>query len=69
MSDRRIGLWLACVRFHSGQWSLGYRLLSRIAFRPGTDRAANLLPREEWAGARAWAAHYIRRARAEPRLF
>jgi len=69
MSDRRIGLAYVCARQHCGQWSRGYRLLSRIQWRPGTDRASKLLPRHEWEEARAWAAHYTRRARNEPRLF
>ena len=61
--DRLIGLAYACTLFHSGQWSRGYRLLSRIRFEPGTDRAARLLPRDEWDSARVWAAHYMRLAR------
>jgi hypothetical protein len=69
MTDRLIGLAYVVERWHSGQRSRGYRLLSRIRWRPGTDHASKLLPREEWAEARAWAAHYTRRARREPRLF
>ena len=69
MHDRLIGIAYAAERWHSGQWSRGYRLLSRIRWRPGSDRAWRLLPREEWQGARDWAAHYMRRARREPRLF
>jgi hypothetical protein len=68
-SDRLIGLAYACERFQSGQWSRGYRLLSRIGWRPGTDRSARLQPREDFSEARAWAAHYIRRARQNPKLF
>ena len=67
--DRLIGLAYAAERFHSGQWSRGYRLLSRIQWRPGTDRAAKLQPRDDWYEARQWAAHYTRRARRNPRLF
>ena len=26
-------LWLLCSRWHSGQWSRGYRLLSRLSLR------------------------------------
>ncbi len=66
--ERLIGLAHACNLFHSGQWSRGYRLLSRICWEPRTDRQARLLPREENAEARSWAAHYIRRARNEPGL-
>jgi hypothetical protein len=67
--DRKIGLAYACERYHSGQWSRGYRLLCRIAFRPGSDRASRLLPRSDWESARAWAAHYMRYARQHPRAF
>lgn len=31
-------LWLLCSRWHSGQWSRGYRILSRLAlagYSPG----------------------------------
>lgn len=68
-ADRLIGLAYAAERFHSGQWSRGYRLLSRIQWRPGTDRASKLQPRDEYSEARDWAAHYVRRARRNPRLF
>ena len=67
--DRLIGIAYVADRFHSGQWSRGYRLLSRIRWHPRTDRAARLLPRDEWVEARQWAAHYTRRARKNPRLF
>lgn len=66
-SERLIGLAYVCERWHSGQWSRGYRLLSRIRWRPGTDRASRLLPREEWYEARMWAAHYTRYTRRNPR--
>ena len=69
MHDRLIGIAYAAERWHSGQWSRGYRLLSRIRWRPGSDWAWRLWPREEWPEARAWAAHYMRRARREPGLF
>jgi hypothetical protein len=69
MTDRIIGLAYVAERFHSGQGSRGYRLLSRIRWRPRTDNAARLLPREEYTEARHWAAHYMRRARREPDLF
>ena len=68
-SERLIGLAYACERFHTGQWSRGYRLLSRIQWRPGSDRAWRLQPVEEWSEARMWAAHYTRLARRNPRLF
>lgn len=68
-ADRLIGLAYVCERFHSGQWSRGYRLLSRIRWEPHTDRASRLQPREEWADARAWAAHYTRLARRRPAMF
>lgn len=67
--DRLIGLAYVCERFHSGQWSRGYRLLSRIQWRPGTDNAARLEPADEWYEARMWAAHYTRLARQNPRMF
>lgn len=31
-------LWMFCARWHSGQWSRGYRILSRLAradYKPG----------------------------------
>jgi hypothetical protein len=67
--DRLIGLAYVCERFHGGQWSRGYRLLSRIRWRPGTDQSARLLPRDEWSDARTWAAHYLRLARTRPTMF
>lgn len=68
MTDRVIGLAYVCERFHSGQWSRGYRLLSRIRWQP-RGQAERLLPREDFGTAREWAAHYMRRARTNPRLF
>lgn len=68
-ADRLIGLAYVCERFHGGQWSRGYRILSRINWCPGTDRAARLQPRDEWSEARAWAAHYTRLARRHPEAF
>ena len=68
-ADRLIGLAYVCTRWHGGQWSRGYRLLCRIRWQPGTDRASRLLPRDDWSEARSWAAHYTRVARRNPRLF
>jgi hypothetical protein len=37
-------LYLFCSRYHSGQWSRGYRILSRLAiagYRPGLSIQAN----------------------------
>ena len=67
--ERLIGLAYVAERMYSGQWSRGYRLLSRIRWTPGTDRAAALQPREDWSEARDWAAHYLRFARRHPRAF
>lgn len=69
MHARLIGLHYAATRCHGGLWSRGYRLLSRINWCPGTDRAVRLLPRSEWREERSWAAHYLARARREPGLF
>lgn len=69
MTDRIIGIAYVAERWHSGQWSRGYRLLSKIAWQPGSDAAWRLKPNEEWQTARDWAAHYTRRARREPNLF
>lgn len=66
--DRLIGLAHVCNLFHSGQWSRGYRLLSRIRWEP-RGSAEKLLPRDEWSEARQWAAHYMRYARKHPRAF
>ena len=68
-ADRLFGLAYVCERWHSGGGSRGYRLLSRLRVRWGSDNAARLLPRHEWAEARVWAAHYTRLARKNPRLF
>lgn len=68
-TDRLIGLAYVAAKFHNGQWSRGYRLLSRIRWEPRTDRASRLLPREEYETARAWAVHYTRYARRHPRAF
>ena len=67
-ADRLIGLAYAAERFHSGQWSRGYRLLSRIDWRP-RGSANKLQPRDEWSDARQWAAHYMRFARRHPYAF
>lgn len=69
MEDRVIGIAYAATRFHSGQWSRGYRLMSRIRWEPRSDNQSRLLPREENYMARLWAAHYIKRARRQPNLF
>lgn len=36
--DQYGALWLLCTHWHTGQWSRGYRILSklvRIGYRPG----------------------------------
>jgi len=57
-SDRLFGLNYVCVRFHSGQWSRGYRLMSKLQVRG--DSAYYLAPKHEWWEARQWAAHYLK---------
>ena len=37
-------LWLLCSRYHSGQWSRGYRILSRLViagYQPGLSLQSN----------------------------
>lgn len=68
MTDRIIGLAYVAARWHTGQRSRGYRLLSRIRWE-ARGQAEKLLPKDEFYTARMWAAHYTRRARKEPRLF
>lgn len=67
--DRLIGLAYVASLFHSGQWSRGYRLLSRIRWSPRSSRAAHLQPKADYTEARQWAAHYIRYARQHPKAF
>lgn len=66
-ADRAFGLAYVCERWHSGQWSRGYRILSRLGVSHGTDQSWRLLPRDEWSEARRWAAHYTRYVRRHPR--
>lgn len=67
--ERKIGLAYVLERLHTGQWSRAYRLLCRIAWRPGSDRAWRLQPAEDWEAERMWAAYYFRLARRNPRMF
>lgn len=42
--DKYGALWLLCSRYHSGQWSRGYRILSRLVkaqYRPGLSLQQN----------------------------
>lgn len=42
--DRYGALYLLCSRWHSGQWSRGYRILSRLSlkgYRPGLSIQSN----------------------------
>ena len=68
-ADRVFGLAYVCDRWHSGQWSRGYRLMGRLDVHHRTDNSARLLPRPEWEDARRWAAYYTRLARKHPRMF
>ena len=68
-NERLIGLAYVCEKWHSGQWSRGYRLLCKINWQPVTDNACRLKPNEEWDEARRWAAHYTKLARRNPELF
>jgi hypothetical protein len=43
-------LYLFCNRYHSGQWSRGYRILSRLSiarYRPGLSIQQNRFETEE----------------------
>ena len=65
-SARLIGLAYVAERMHSGQWSRGYRLLSKIQWSP-RGQSERLQPRDDWSEARNWAAHYLRFARRHPK--
>ena len=48
--DRYGALYLLCVRWHSGQWSRGYRLLSRLVkkgYKPGQSIQSNKFESEQ----------------------
>jgi hypothetical protein len=55
-------LWLFCERYHSGQWSRGYRILSwlaRVDYQPGlTLRNGRFESREQRAIYRRLVRHY-----------
>ena len=43
-------LWLLCSRWHSGQWSRGYRILSKLSllgYRPGLSIQNNRFESDE----------------------
>ena len=43
-------LWLFCSRYHSGQWSRGYRILSRLkkaGYYPGLSLQSNRFESDE----------------------
>jgi len=61
--ERLFGLDYVCRRWHSGQWSRGYRLICKIDASHGTSQSERLLPRDEWREARDWAAHYTKLVR------
>jgi hypothetical protein len=63
--ERLYGLEYVCRHWHSGEWSRGYRLLSKIGRKVhhATSQSERLLPRDEWREAREWAAHYTRLVR------
>lgn len=59
--DKYGALYLLCTRWHSGQWSRGYRLLSRLhvkGYRPGLTIREGLGFESE--SQRAWYRHYGR---------
>lgn len=58
-ADRAFGLDYVCRRFYSGQASRGYRLLCRLRVTHRTSQSEHLLPRDDWAEARRFAAHYL----------
>lgn len=46
-------LWLFCSRHHSGQWSRGYRILSRLCsagYKPGLGLSNGRFETEEQRG-------------------
>jgi hypothetical protein len=58
--DRYGALYLLCSRWHSGQWSRGYRILSRLTvrgYRPGLSVQQNRFESEQQ---RAYYRHYYR---------
>jgi len=61
--DRLLGLAYTADRYHGGQWSVLYRLGCRATRdMRRSDSACRLLPRDEYAAARHYAARYIRAA-------
>lgn len=58
--DKYGALYMLCARWHSGQWSRGYRLLGRLkraGYSPGlTVRNGHSFESEEQ---RSWYKHYL----------
>lgn len=68
-ADRAFGLDYVARRYHNGQGSRLYRILCRLKVSHRSTPSCKLLPRDEWAEARRFAAHYLALYRRHPEVF